>query len=69
MRNMIKSSDASNLTGKIEDDEFGFDLVEGKFKVPKEAEVIEISGPRFFGAAYELERIVQIKVINEKVIY
>ena len=55
MRNMIKSSEVSNLTGEIEDDEFGFDLVEGKFQVPKEVEVIEISGPLFFGAAYKFK--------------
>ncbi len=59
MRNMIKSSDVSKLTGEIEDDEFGFDLVEGKFQVPKDVEVIEISGPLFFGAAYKFKDALQ----------
>jgi SulP family sulfate permease len=53
MRNMIKFSDVSILTKEIEDKEFGYDLVDGKFQLPKEVEVFEITGPLFFGAAYK----------------
>jgi SulP family sulfate permease len=53
MRNMIKFSDVSILTREIGDKEFGYDLVDGKFQLPKEVEVFEITGPLFFGAAYK----------------
>ncbi|MEO8822401.1 MAG: SulP family inorganic anion transporter [Ginsengibacter sp.] len=53
MRNMSKFSDVSILTKEISDDEFGYDLVEGKYELPKEVEVFEITGPLFFGAAYK----------------
>ena len=53
MRNMIKFSDVSILTREIGDKEFGFDLVDGKYQLPKEVEVFEITGPLFFGAAYK----------------
>jgi SulP family sulfate permease len=53
MRNMIKFSDVSILTKEIGDKEFGYDLVDGKFQLPKEVEVFEITGPLFFGAAYK----------------
>lgn len=55
MRNMIKTSDVSLLTNEIEDEEFGYDLVEGKFQIPKNIEVLEITGPLFFGAAYKFK--------------
>ncbi|MDP4286020.1 MAG: SulP family inorganic anion transporter [Bacteroidota bacterium] len=55
MRNMIKFSDVSILTKEIEDDQFGFDLVEGKYQIPKDVEVFEITGPLFFGAAYKFK--------------
>ena len=55
MRNMIKFSDVSVLTKEIEDNEFGYDLVEGKYVLPKDVEVFEITGPLFFGAAYKFK--------------
>ncbi|MGN6297828.1 MAG: SulP family inorganic anion transporter [Ginsengibacter sp.] len=55
MRNMIKFSDVSILTREIGDKEFGYDLVDGKFQLPKEVEVFEITGPLFFGAAYKFK--------------
>ncbi len=55
MRNMIKLSEVSFLTNEIEDDEFGYDLVEGKFQIPKDVEILEITGPLFFGAAYKFK--------------
>lgn len=55
MRNMIKFSDVSILTKEIEDNEFGYDLVEGKYELPKNVEVFEITGPLFFGAAYKFK--------------
>jgi SulP family sulfate permease len=53
MRNMIKFSDVSILTKEIGDNEFGYDLVDGKYELPKGVEVFEITGPLFFGAAYK----------------
>ena len=55
MRNMIKFSDVSILTKEIEDNEFGYDLVDGKYELPKDVEVFEITGPLFFGAAYKFK--------------
>jgi SulP family sulfate permease len=53
MRNMIKFSDVSILTKEIGDNEFGYDLVDGKYELPEDVEVFEITGPLFFGAAYK----------------
>ena len=53
MRNMIKFSDVSVLTKEIDDKEFGYDLIDGKYEVPDGVEVFEITGPLFFGAAYK----------------
>lgn len=55
MRNMVKFSDVSILTREIEDNEFGYDLVDGKYTLPKDVEVFEITGPLFFGAAYKFK--------------
>ncbi|HET7119076.1 MAG TPA: SulP family inorganic anion transporter [Hanamia sp.] len=55
MRNMSKFSDVSILTREIEDNEFGYDLVEGKYVLPEDVEVFEITGPLFFGAAYKFK--------------
>lgn len=53
MRNMIKFSDVSILAKEIGDNEFGYDLIDGKYELPKGVEVFEITGPLFFGAAYK----------------
>ncbi len=55
MRNMIKFSGVSTYTEEIEDEDFGYDLVEDKYEVPKGVEVFEITGPLFFGAAYKFK--------------
>ncbi len=55
MRNMIKFSDVSILTKEIGDKEFGYDLVDGKYELPEDVEVFEITGPLFFGAAYKFK--------------
>ena len=55
MRNMIKFSGVSNYTSEIEDEDFGYDLVEDKYQVPKSVAVFEITGPLFFGAAYKVK--------------
>jgi SulP family sulfate permease len=55
MRNMIKFSGVSTYTSEIEDVDFGYDLVEDKYQVPKGVEVFEITGPLFFGAAYKFK--------------
>ena len=55
MRKMIRFSDVSNLADEIEDTDFGYDLVDGKFQIPEYLEVFEITGPLFFGAAYKFK--------------
>ncbi len=55
MRNMIKFSDVSVLTKEIDDKEFGYDLIDGKYILPTDVEVFEITGPLFFGAAYKFK--------------
>jgi SulP family sulfate permease len=53
MRNMVKWSDVSVLTKEIDDHSFGYDLVDGKYHLPRGVEVFEIIGPLFFGSAYK----------------
>lgn len=55
MRNMIKFSGVSTYTAEIKDEDFGYDLVENQYQVPKGVEVFEITGPLFFGAAYKFK--------------
>jgi SulP family sulfate permease len=55
MRNMIKFSGVSTYTSEIEDEDFGYDLVEDKYIIPKGVKVFEITGPLFFGAAYKFK--------------
>jgi SulP family sulfate permease len=55
MRNMIKFSGVSTYTADIEDADFGYDLVEDRYEVPKGVSIFEITGPLFFGAAYKFK--------------
>jgi SulP family sulfate permease len=56
MRKMIKFSDVSILTKDIDDNENETDKEAlEKYIIPKEAEVFEITGPLFFGAAYKFK--------------
>ncbi len=59
MRDMIRFSDVSILTREIDDDQFGYDLVDGKYQIPNLVEVFEITGPLFFGAAYKFKDAMQ----------
>ena len=68
MRNMIKFSDVSILTKEIGDNEFGYDLVEGKYVLPKDVEVFEITGPLFFGAAYKFKDAMKYIKLHPKVL-
>jgi SulP family sulfate permease len=55
MRNMIKFTEVSKLTGQGVDeaeDESDPEAI-GNYEIPKEIEVFEINGPLFFGAAYK----------------
>ncbi len=56
MRNMIKFSDVSSLTKLLDDssNEVDKDSI-NNYKIPKEIEVFEITGPLFFGAAYKFK--------------
>jgi SulP family sulfate permease len=56
MRNMIRFSDVSMLTGEMEDNEEGKDLEAlENYSIPADVEVYEITGPLFFGAAYKFK--------------
>ena len=59
MRKMIKISNVNVLAEEIGDEEFGYDVIEGKYKIPKGVEVFEITGPLFFGAAYKFKDAMQ----------
>jgi SulP family sulfate permease len=59
MRNMIKFSEVSIMT-KQDDNGEGTDKgAIGNYNIPKEAEVFEISGPLFFGAAYKFKEAIK----------
>ncbi len=56
MRKMIKFSDVSILTKDIDDSSPVADKEAiGNFSIPKDAEVFEITGPLFFGAAHKFK--------------
>jgi SulP family sulfate permease len=59
MRDMIRFSDVNILTREIDDDQFGYDVIDGKYQIPKKVEVFEITGPLFFGAAYKFKDAMQ----------
>jgi SulP family sulfate permease len=59
MRDMIRFSDVSALTHEIDDEQFGYDVVDGKYQIPPKVEVFEITGPLFFGAAYKFKDAMQ----------
>jgi len=68
MRNMIQSSEVNILSKERETDEEEKDSDDlssvNNFVIPKEAEVFEISGPLFFGAAHKFKDA--IKFIEKK---
>ena len=56
MRNMIKFSEVSIITGEFEGRKNGTDLESLEYyTIPKNVEVFEITGPLFFGAAYKFK--------------
>jgi SulP family sulfate permease len=59
MRDMIRFSDVNILTREIDDDQFGYDVIDGKYQIPRNVEVFEITGPLFFGAAYKFKDAMQ----------
>lgn len=68
MRKMIQFSGVSVLAKEIEDIEFGYDLVDGKYQVPEGVEVFEITGPLFFGAAYKFKEAMRYIKKHPKVL-
>lgn len=68
MRKMIQFSGVSVLAKEIEDIEFGYDLVDGKYQVPEWVEVFEITGPLFFGAAYKFKEAMRYIKKHPKVL-
>jgi sulfate permease, SulP family len=61
MRNMIRFSDVSLLTKQNEE---GIEADDheaiSNYEIPKEAEVFEITGPLFFGAAYKFKEAIKL---------
>jgi SulP family sulfate permease len=62
MRNMIKFTGVSSLTGQgVEDNENETDPdAISNYNIPKQVEVFEITGPLFFGAAYKFTDAIKI---------
>jgi SulP family sulfate permease len=69
MRKMIQFSDVSLLTKDIDDkgNEKDDDSV-ANYSIPAEAEVFEITGPLFFGAAYKFKDAIRIIEATPKVL-
>jgi SulP family sulfate permease len=63
MRRMIKISNVSSLLQEGGENNAG-DKAISKYKIPKQVEVFELSGPLFFGAAYKFKDA--IKIIENK---
>lgn len=60
MRNMIKFSDVSLLDSSIEDKADATDSLSlDEYTIPGQAQVFEIAGPLFFGAAYKFKDAMQ----------
>jgi SulP family sulfate permease len=60
MRSMIKFSDVSILGKDMDDNDNGFDTdAIANFSIPEAAEVFEITGPLFFGAAYKFKEAIK----------
>jgi len=69
MRKMINFSDVSLLKKEIEDDDNEKETDNGeKVIIPKEAEVFEITGPLFFGAAHKFKDAIKVIKSRPKVL-
>lgn len=68
LRKMIRTSEVSVLAGEIDDSEFGYDLLEGKYQLPEKVEVFEITGPLFFGTAYKFKEAMRYIKKDQKVL-
>ena len=69
MRDMIKSSDVSSITGELDGNGNGEDneALEN-YTIPKQVEVFEITGPLFFGAAYKFKDAMRFVENSPKVL-
>jgi SulP family sulfate permease len=69
MRKMIKFSNVSILTSQIEDQGDSIDKNSiSNYKIPKDVEVFEITGPLFFGAAYKFKDAIKLIEKTPKVL-
>ena len=69
MRKMIQFSDVSILTKDIDDRGSEKDDASiANFSIPAEAEVFEITGPLFFGAAYKFKDAIRFIEVTPKVL-
>lgn len=59
IRKMVKSSKVRFADGEISDADFGKELNDERIDIPKGVEIIEISGPLFFGASYKIKEAVR----------
>ncbi|HEY5408834.1 MAG TPA: sulfate permease [Ginsengibacter sp.] len=69
MRKMIQFSNVNVLTNQIDDhvDEFDKEAI-GNYDIPGDAEVFEITGPLFFGAAYKFKDAIKFIERTPKVL-
>lgn len=55
LRKMIQSTDVSILTKSVVENDAHDHEAAGRYDIPKEVEIFEISGPLFFGAVYKFK--------------
>jgi SulP family sulfate permease len=69
MRKMIKFSNVNILTQQIDDERDSIDKdAISNYKIPKDVEVFEITGPLFFGAAYKFKDAIKFIERTPKVL-
>jgi SulP family sulfate permease len=69
MRKMIKFSNVNILTRQIDDERDSIDKdAISNYKIPKDVEVFEITGPLFFGAAYKFKDAIKFIERTPKVL-
>lgn len=59
IRKMIRSSDVRLIGEEISDEEFGTEVLEGKYHLPQNVKIFEVTGPLFFGASYKIKEAIR----------
>ncbi len=68
IRKMVQSSNVRFSDGETSDSELVQELNAAKIKLPSKVEVVEISGPMFFGASYKIKEAVRYMAKKPKVL-